>query len=411
MAENLMKKKTTADNFDADVVGYCLFFSGATYGLKAIVSGIGFPGFESLLSLFVYVGWFIVIARCLISNGQALKNILCFEVLFGSFLFINYVLFPMTRDFYVEHSANLRQIFLVFLPAAGVVSTLKRFDKVMPNIKKYAVAGSLLMIVSFFFGYTKRWGGQFFGVQLAPFCLISLALFLVYGSKTALVLFFVDFVFLLLGGRQSFVVVLLSAFLMILLNPNKQRKNKMVLISLALFLSTASFALVFSRTLSSVLIDLAGGGKAINSMMSGELLDFSNRTRIYDYSVAIIYQNGTKISGAFASRYYVRSIHDWFYYPHNIYLELMLDYGMILGGLLSIFLTMCIFVFFLKKGDGSKKMLGCILIILPFVRLLVSSSYLIEGLFFVSLGLMHGTFFHQRKPDYKRRRTLDVVPV
>lgn len=68
--------------------------------------------------------------------------------------------------------------------------------------------------------------------------------------------------------------------------------------------------------------------------------------------------------------------------PHNVYLELLLQYGVILGGIISIFLTIIILKgTFGKTAPKSEGVL--ILFVTGFVPLLLSSSYLIWPQFWI----------------------------
>lgn len=73
-------------------------------------------------------------------------------------------------------------------------------------------------------------------------------------------------------------------------------------------------------------------------------------------------------------------------YVHNIFIEVLVNFGVVMGGLINVFLLYFafkpIFIKDIKKSD-----MIIIWISIGFAHLLVSSSYLIDFKFWIYLGL------------------------
>ena len=155
-----------------------------------------------------------------------------------------------------------------------------------------------------------------------------------------------------------------------------------MILSVFFLASSGFFELLFDR----LGVDL----RIINKLLSGEFFDFSNRTYIYELSGEIIKENGIKISGFFADRYYLRNYaeyHDWIAYAHNLILESLIDFGWILGSAMIIALTVLLIRCALRSSQ-EKKIVLLIISVLVLFRLFVSSSFMIEGLFYTLLGIL-----------------------
>ena len=75
-------------------------------------------------------------------------------------------------------------------------------------------------------------------------------------------------------------------------------------------------------------------------------------------------------------------------YTHNIFGELLIDYGIILGTILILFLCIMIYLCFIKRESMYLKIFKILFFSLGFSRLLLSSSYIIEVGFYVMMAMM-----------------------
>jgi len=168
----------------------------------------------------------------------------------------------------------------------------------------------------------------------------------------------------------------------------KKNRNKQILTAIAaLIIVMFGLILPYDSPIIAFLGDLGIDTRVVKMFQEGELFSFSNREVIYETAYEIISCNGTKVSGFFADRYYLRNFSmysRWIEYPHNIFLEILLDFGIVVGTVLIAILLLRIVQSIIKSHD-EKKIVVLMLVFLVMGRLFVSSSYMIEGLFYTMI--------------------------
>lgn len=111
-------------------------------------------------------------------------------------------------------------------------------------------------------------------------------------------------------------------------------------------------------------------------------IHLSNREYIYNYAIELILEHPILGVGIAGDRYFLGT------YAHNLFLEIILDYGVIFGSIISVILI-CFFIksiFLLPQNKSFDfiKIIFCIGI----VPLMISSSYLADAWFWVYVGIM-----------------------
>lgn len=377
-----------------ELLGMTFLFYAGSYAIKPILHCIGLASLESVGSLFFYILFgvkllSILIRRAKLNINLFVKIIIC-DLLFIVFLLVNSIIFTNTQQYYAEYEMFFRQIIVVFIPCGVILSTVSSCNNAFLFMKKYAKIGSIIMYLSLPLGYLKYWDYQYWGVQLSPFIVILYCNYLDHKNKGDLIFLIIDISLLFWGGRQSLLTVLF-VILAIYIFENRKNTKKILIFSLViiigiLFLVTGVYTDIFKLIDSILGIHMEGLSRAAQ----GELFSFATRNDIYNYSFRTILQNGSKISGLLSDRFYLRNAGrhtSWIQYPHNIYLELFIDFGMILGAIISIIITTKVIKSILI-GDESRRRLGIVICMLTMVRLFVSSSFLIEGNFYILLGFL-----------------------
>lgn len=369
-------------------VAYALFFGAGTYGIKAIVTGIGLGSLQTAASFLIYVGWFIVLLRLLYRYFLVAIDIVIVELIVAVLFFVSYSAFPLTQSYYEEYAMFLRQSFVVYLPAGVLIYHVKSFNNCFTYTRKIAFYGSIFMLISYALGYVEVNGYQYWGVHLSPMLLLLFGSYLDKKEKSDLIMVIIDCVMILFGGRQSLFVTIVGIYLMyFMMNEDKKQKRILVTIIslfviLIMYLASNEFLSILSNFLEIFNINT----RTLEMMLSGELVDTSSRVVIYESSIKAI-SNNQGFNGILADRYLLRQYGDWMAYPHNVFLEFILDFGMICGGTISILLFFLV-IMNLMTGTKERKIFSALLISLVFIRLLVSSSFVIEGLFYTMLGFL-----------------------
>ena len=397
-------------------LGAAFLFYAGSYSIKPIFHSLGVGALESLGSLVFYVIWayHLLSAMCV---GKTLKislllKVLAFDGLFLGIIYVNSILFPMTSQYYEECAMFFRQILIVFIPCGVLLAQVYDFSNAFQLLSKYALFGSIVMIVSLAFGYMNYWDYQYWGVQLSPFILILFANYMKKKRGIDLLFFLVDGVLILLGGRQSFIVVVMAGLILYIFD-NRKKSVRMVAISVTaviggILLISSLYTYIF-QGLNGLMNALGLHMETLERIADGKLFDTSTRDIIYEYSFLTILSNGAKVSGLLADRYYLRNFGQytsWILYPHNIYLELLIDFGTVIGTVISILLTISVVRNMFIKGTEQRKRVGIVLCMLTMVRLLVSSSFVIEGNFYIMLGFLFGCYGYSRRYKMKKRSML-----
>lgn len=381
-------------------IAYSLFFGAGTYGVKAIVTGIGFGSLQIAASSLIYVGWFVVLLRLICRYFSVARDIIIVELIVAVLFFASYSAFPLTQPYYEECAMFLRQSFVVYLPAGVIVYHVKNFNNCFKYTRGIAFYGSIFLLISYALGYIEVNGYQYWGVHLSPMLLLLFGNYMEKKGKADLIMVIIDCVMILFGGRQSLFVAIVGICL-IYFTMNEDKKQKRVLITIISLFATLIMYLAaneFLSVLSNCLKVFNINTRTLEMMLNGELVDTSTRVFIYESSVKAI-SNNPGFNGILADRYLLRQYGDWMVYPHNIFLEFILDFGMICGGIVSI-LFIFLVIMNLMTGEKERKTFSALLISLVFIRLLVSSSFVIEGLFYTMIGLLLGITKIKKRISY-----------
>lgn len=401
----LFHNKKSGFNLQAcDVICTAIIFGSATYAVKAMVTYIGFSNYEELASLTIYILWGIVYGRFLINNQKLIINLLVAETIYLSILYVNYKLFPNTREFYEEYYMFLRQIVVVYIPSMTVALKISNFTGYIKIFRKVGIVGIILMIVAYFMGFIERWEYQQFGINICPFVVMILPSYLIHHRINDLMWMLLGFILLMAGGRQSFVAFFMSIAVILYCikfhDLSLRKKISYACIAMFGFIVLIIFIPYLIIFLGNLLKIFGMESRTMDMLTGNELFSTSTRDYIYELSLYYIKNNLYNIQGLFADRYLLRLTDDWIAYPHNLILELMIDFGVVIGALLSIIIFIQYIIQIIKSNLEKRTVIG-ILATIVIIRLMVSSSYMIEGLFYTVVGLLLNPYDMKRQfSDY-----------
>lgn len=388
------------DKKKIELLGMSFLFYAGSYSIKPILSTIGLGTMESIGALFFYCLWAYKVVDVLVYKRKLdlilLIKVIVTDIAFVMFMYLNSQLFVNTAQYYAEYMMFFRQIVIVFIPCGVVLSQIRCFENVFSYLRRYAIWGSLIMYAALLLGYMSYWDYQYWGIQLSPFIIILVCSYIDTRKKKDILLAIINTALLLLGGRQS-VVVVVVAVLFIYIYDNRKKNIKMlffisiIIIGGSILVSGAYIE--FFKVIGSMFESIGIHMEALERIASGNMFSTSTRDIIYKYSFITIARNGSKLSGILADRYYLRNMgqyNSWIQYAHNIYLEFLIDFGLILGSVVSVALTWKVIEAMFLSGSDSRKRLGIMICSLTMIRLLVSSSFIIEGNFFIMIGFIMG---------------------
>ena len=387
----LIKKRSKDFNKEAiTLYGVTTVFYAGSYSIKAILSGWGLNSLESIGSLFFYFWWGYALVHLIKKNWFLVPKILMVEFLYVVILLLNKLIFPYSAVYYQEYSMFLRQIIITFIPCGVVLSNVDNFENWILYLEKYAYIGMIMMSIAYPLGYLSRWDEQYWGVQLSPFILIFYQLYLTKRNIKYIIYSFLGILLLMIGGRQSFIIVSITMIILYIYQNRKKSVKKLLFFMCgcggALFLISGVYSYI-AKGILSIFSVMGIEPRTLSSIASGDLFDFSTRIKIYQTAWDCIVSNKTAVSGLFGDRHLLREIWPWMSYAHNFVLEILMDFGYLFGSIL-LFVCIALIIKNLRTKNEASKQFTLILVCLAMIRLMVSSSFLIEGYFYIMLGVL-----------------------
>ena len=186
-------------------------------------------------------------------------------------------------------------------------------------------------------------------------------------------------VVLLAGSRGPLIPIVAFVILRKFLFGTSFEKIKWMLLA---FLSVFVFFLLleYLPLLVSFLQDLGVNSRTLIYLSEGIITSDSGRGEIYDTVIDRIKENPILGYGVFGDRNFVNGV-----YCHNFFLEVFVDFGVLLPSLLI--LLICIYYFkILRIASECEIIFFLLLFLASIIPLLVSSSYLIDFRFSLFLG-------------------------
>ncbi|WP_313346635.1 O-antigen ligase family protein [Sedimentibacter sp.] len=329
------------------------------------------------------VGIIFIYALPVALKRNNLKLILTYVAAALVFL-INYLNFTENRE-YIE--ILIFPFFFTCLPSfifCYSIYNLNVFGRIMKKSSNVMTVFGIIIAVMVFLG--KASVGSY-SMTLSYYILIPAVIYLDQLMDKFTLKYFFSFLILViiiltLGARGP----ILCAIIFIVLKFFKKKKilNRKNIFQYTLIVALITILLINYRN---ILISLNGFliEKGINSRSIHLFLEsgvhLSGRENIYYSILSAIYTNPILGLGLAGDRVITGS------YSHNIFLELLLDFGVFVG-LILIFILFLLIIRALMIKDNEKYDMIIIWFSLGFVHLFISSSYLVDIKFWIFLGLI-----------------------
>lgn len=204
---------------------------------------------------------------------------------------------------------------------------------------------------------------------------------------------FIIFVILVYGARGTLVCLFtfytVVFFLLI--------KNRITLKKLIYIIGIIIIGSGFAINIDNILMFLGqeySFSRNLSLINADSLLDFSNRALQYEAFMKKIGENPFKFRGILSDRFFMGEIFKYEatynVYPHNIILECLYQFGIIVTISLASFIIYRIIkkIYMTKGSDNVEKCMFALFIPVPFIYLMFSGSYLISYTFWMALGYL-----------------------
>lgn len=373
------------------LLAIAILFAAINDSFRLLSRFSGVP--TQILSIIPYMIWGYYL---LVFLNKEFANIYkrLFGVLFltGLFFLASYLLFPDTRRFFGTNFMKLRQIFIVYLPAAIITSKIKDFTSFFDFMRRYSLVGIFILHLSLAFKDATRGYYMVFSYNLLPLSFMMFYTWAIKKDKAALLIFLLTlFTSILFGGRMSLFSLMLYPCLYGLRAVYNKLTSRQRVRFFSVVLSAGALIFFAKRSLmmlaGQVLGLLGASSRTVKMLSTGSITDLGFRSSIYKVALDVIKKDPFKMHGIFGDRPFLYERWADVPYVHNIFLEMIIAFGIILASIIVLFLLIKGIMGYLRATPVNKEVyiLWCC-VYLP--RAMVSGSFVIEGGFYLLLGIL-----------------------
>ncbi len=221
-------------------------------------------------------------------------------------------------------------------------------------------------------------------------------------------------IMIVIGGCRG-AVVCIAAYVVMEFVLNKKihiaAKIAFVLAVIALYLNLENLVLGLDR----ILRNFDYNSRTVKMFLEGTLESDSGRSRIFDSAMEIIKNSpviGRGMAGAsrflFLELYEVEPYLIQHIYSHNLFLEMWMEYGVILGTFFIGWIFTNIITACLKNRHSGKDCMLYFLVAITLPKLMVTSTYISETPFFVLLALLVNLNCYSTVVPWERKKEADI---
>ncbi|MGI1804683.1 O-antigen ligase family protein [Exiguobacterium sp. TDN 0502] len=326
--------------------------------------------------------------------------------------------------FYSSYLVNWVGLIVIFtlttLPGYYIGRKITDTDHFFRLIEKVPFPLTVIMLVIFFYKKNLnilRLDDMFISYAILPSVIISTYL-LLYKKKMVNIVYILVGLFMIIthGSRGPLLAILVYIILYFLINADK---NKIIIT----FLSLSSLYIYFNfltivSWLISVLNKFNYSSRTLYKIIDGSVTSGTGRDSIQEIALNLFKEHpftgvgiGVERIHIFEGIYLTRGVTDKLStsYPHNIFIELLAQFGLI-GGLLIILFILFIIVKSFNSSNKNEKNLLIILFSITFIELMLSSSYLLSPQFFFYMGVCYSLVVRKRTKQslLLREKTIDL---
>jgi hypothetical protein len=263
---------------------------------------------------------------------------------------------------------------------AAKISDMKLLLKKLEKVSAFAAVEMIVSFAIYHFILKVEWGSGSMGLSyrmLVPTILVFYTVLQKFELKRLLLLILLIAILILQGSRGPVIATLVFPFLYVTVNSVGNFKKTFLL--WVVFILVAVYIL---RYLDDILLWLSGimekynfDSKTVRLILSGDIFDPNGRDKIANDAWEVVLNNPIGV-GYFGERPLIDI------YCHNIFLELMVDFGLVIGGIISIVFVGLVVKKSIRSSVAERNVL-LILLCAFIIKLLFSGSFWTEVMFFV----------------------------
>jgi hypothetical protein len=299
-------------------------------------------------------------------------------------LSINFLGFPENRKFLSDVSIYILMICLPMFLFALQINNYEKLYQMLLKASNIILALGVLLTIQIILNFTKfDYYNMSFSYYLLLPALVNLNEIINKYKINNIIKFLISLLIIIsLGSRGALICIFVFFILKII--KSIQYENK-----LSSKLIIASFFVIafFYKTILKIMLELSiefGIESRTLKLLNGTGIELSNRDSLYDAVILALNNSPVFGIGISGDRRVLENIQP---YVHNIFIELLANFGYVLGFGIIIVLLYSFFNTYLKT-NGVKNDVLIFWFSYGFIHLLVSSSYLTDVKFWVFLGIL-----------------------
>lgn len=254
---------------------------------------------------------------------------------------------------------------------------------------------------------------------LIPFAVFG-ADFLLLKKKSAIILMIASFAIVIMSGARGPLLAFLICFALELFFGSKNKIRMLICFGAFAVIVLLLYSLFFDRAIELLIDAFEKRGlslRILERLKAGTLGTDSGRkalsTFAFEYSKSHLFYGTGLINDRillFENLTVDTNKTVFGYYCHNIFLEIMMQYGLILGVLMCLMFILLIFVQFRINKTPESRSITIILLSAGLLPLLVSYSYATYECFYLFFGFIFTQFFQsKRKAKHNNNAALSKI--
>lgn len=215
------------------------------------------------------------------------------------------------------------------------------------------------------------------------------------------------FLLLMLGTRGAIIVFLVFLILAIVYDLKNKNNNKIKfvflfasLVLVVIYVSSDIF-LTHIHNLSTILNNVGIRTRIFDYLIEGEITTSRGREIIYRKAIESINAKPLVGYGFLGDRILLNN------YAHNLFLELMIHFGVIFGFIISAFFIFFPIAAIIKIKDNDYKLFIIMIFCYVFIKLMLSNTYVQEPYLFLLIGLSTNVLI-ERKYEEKDKKNFNT---
>lgn len=327
-----------------------------------------------------------------------------------------YFFVPSCKKIILElffEGSSVKKIFLLPL-ACQCIKNPKNFgDKLY---KLAIIEGYIHVICNFVWGYGYNEWGVFnymvYGMALiTPTCIVMQKTFSEFTVFKAISLIIFEINIIIYGHRGALLVSAVMMCIFFFRYSNAKRKILIVISGTVVAILLLMFKEQLINGLIQIMNSLGIESRTLEKMLSGDIMNDSERNLIWTYLIASAIKKIPFGQGIGADRLILQQKMRSGLYAHNFIIELIVNYGIIVGAIVGIWILKIVYNSLVKIKDENWYGIIAPMLFSSVFTLLTSSSiyqywllWLAIGLYYCYFGKIRGSKFKMKRGNYYDRR-------